>query len=501
MLNRHVGQNTRPRWGMWLALAIATVALAVPTGAFAASPTGTEYGTTNHQVAGTGGGGGGPTNGGGGPHCGSPVKRVARSNQWTSVHRLRRWSPRTRVGRPVGRWHDPATAVGSGQAVLLLEPEEQRARSESEAAERAEDGLMVNSANTRDTRVVVPVALRALEAQRLVSLIAYAISPALAAGLIAYVHMGDVGYALLVAAAMLAALQLVERSTLPLGLMPAARLGLGLCAPVLGAAAAVVLALAAGQHMALAELKAPVAGAWLIMGLGAWVTARFDDDRRARVAVVGSPGFAIDLADELEAAGIRAYEVIGWFGRRLLRRTRRTRLPSATSTISVTSTRFARLSSRGRSSCSSGTRGAPSAGDGATPDPDPYALIADSCLDLPVRMIEANQLYEELLGHVPLGTTDAAWFRYIMHPRFRPTSPLSKRCFDLAIAACDGARRAAAGRRSRRSRSSSPTAARCSTASGGSASAGGSSRSSSCGRWCRTRRPAARSGPRRTTSA
>ena len=66
MFNRHIGQDTRPRWGMWLALAIATVALAVPTGAFAASPTSKEYGTTNHQVAGTGGGGG-PTKGGGGP--------------------------------------------------------------------------------------------------------------------------------------------------------------------------------------------------------------------------------------------------------------------------------------------------------------------------------------------------------------------------------------------------------------------------------------------------
>src|SRR6266576_1078057 len=134
---------------------------------------------------------------------------------------------------------------------------------------------MVNSANTR---VIVPVALRALEAQRLVSLIAFKASPALAAGLIAYVHMGDVGSALLVAAAMLGALQLVERSTLPLGLMPAARLGLGLCAPVLGAGAAAGLALAAGQHMALADLQAPVAGAWLIMGLGLWVTTRFDDD-------------------------------------------------------------------------------------------------------------------------------------------------------------------------------------------------------------------------------
>ena len=297
---------------------------------------------------------------------------------------------------------------------------------------------MVNSANnTRDTRVVVPVALRALEAQRLVSLIAYAISPALAAGLIAYVHMSDVGYALLVTAAMLAALQLVERSTLPLGLMPAARLGLGLCAPVLGAGAAVLLALAAGRHMVLADLKAPVAGAWLIMGLGAWVTARFDGIRRARVAVVGSPGFAVDLAEELEAAGIRAYEVMGWFGPEV----------PATHTQGASAVRQldylgdldeVRSAVIGRQIellvCE--RRGDHAhADEGAAPDRDPYALIADSCLDLPVRMIEANQLYEELLWHVPLGTTDAAWFRYIMHPRFHPTSPLWKRCFDLVNAA------------------------------------------------------------------
>src|SRR3954454_22606771 len=105
---------------------------------------------------------------------------------------------------------------------------------------------MLDSSHTRDTRVVVRVALRVLAAQRLVSLIAFKVSPALAAGLIAYLHMRDVGSALLVTAAMLGALQLIERSTLPLGLMPAARLALGLCAPVLGAELAVGLALAAG---------------------------------------------------------------------------------------------------------------------------------------------------------------------------------------------------------------------------------------------------------------
>jgi lipopolysaccharide/colanic/teichoic acid biosynthesis glycosyltransferase len=57
--------------------------------------------------------------------------------------------------------------------------------------------------------------------------------------------------------------------------------------------------------------------------------------------------------------------------------------------------------------------------------------VADACLDLPVKMVDGNQLYEELLGHVPLGTTNAAWFRYIMHPRFKAVSPGSKRAFDL----------------------------------------------------------------------
>ncbi|OLE36456.1 MAG: hypothetical protein AUG48_07370 [Actinobacteria bacterium 13_1_20CM_3_68_9] len=287
--------------------------------------------------------------------------------------------------------------------------------SEREAAERAEDEKMLNSSHTRDMRVVVPVALRALEAQRLVSLIALKASPALAAGLIAYVHMRDVGSALLVTAAMLAALQVVERSTLPLGLMPAARLGLGLCAPVLGAGVAAALALAAGQHMVLAELKAPVAGAWLILGLGAWVSSRFDDDRRARVAVVGSPGFA--------------YEVIGWFGAEgpapaAPSAGRLDHLGGLDEVRSAVVGRQIELLVCGRVEDAH-----------AETARDPYALIADSCLDLPVRMIEANQLYEELLGHVPLGTTDSAWFRYIMHPRFRPTSPLWKRCFDLANAA------------------------------------------------------------------
>ena len=50
-----------------------------------------------------------------------------------------------------------------------------------------------------------------------------------------------------------------------------------------------------------------------------------------------------------------------------------------------------------------------------------------------MRLIAANQLYEEIFGHVPVGMIDAAWYRYIMHPRFRAAGPYSKRAFDVVL--------------------------------------------------------------------
>ena len=58
MLNRIAGQRPRPRWGLWIALALAIVALGVPTAALAGSPTDYQYNPTNHQIAASGGGGG-----------------------------------------------------------------------------------------------------------------------------------------------------------------------------------------------------------------------------------------------------------------------------------------------------------------------------------------------------------------------------------------------------------------------------------------------------------
>jgi hypothetical protein len=67
MLNQYAGQRPRPRWGLWIVLALAIAALAVPSAALAGSPTSSQYDTTNHQIAAAGGGGGpsgnGPGNG------------------------------------------------------------------------------------------------------------------------------------------------------------------------------------------------------------------------------------------------------------------------------------------------------------------------------------------------------------------------------------------------------------------------------------------------------
>ncbi len=60
-----------------------------------------------------------------------------------------------------------------------------------------------------------------------------------------------------------------------------------------------------------------------------------------------------------------------------------------------------------------------------------FERVADTCLDLPVSMIEAGQLYEEVFGHVPLGTTTSAWFQYLLHPRYKQSWPISKRLLDI----------------------------------------------------------------------
>lgn len=71
--------------------------------------------------------------------------------------------------------------------------------------------------------------------------------------------------------------------------------------------------------------------------------------------------------------------------------------------------------------------------DGDAARADVFDRLADTCLDLPVRVCELSQFYEDALGHVPVTEIGSAWFRYIMHPRFRSPDTAAKRALDLAV--------------------------------------------------------------------
>jgi exopolysaccharide biosynthesis polyprenyl glycosylphosphotransferase len=273
-------------------------------------------------------------------------------------------------------------------------------------------------------------ALRVIEAQRLIDLIGLKVMPALAAALLTYAHLRDMGAALLIAASMLAAPHLVTRTALPIEMMPASRLALALLTPLTGVALALALTAASERQLELAALVVPLVGASLVMALGVWVKTRFAEARRVRVAVIGPQDFAADLAYELRAADVGGYEVVGWLGHPVLAR----HDESLEWFGGVDAVRSAVLD-RGIELlvCVGNEHVVP--GRESELDRDLPALVTQTCLDLPVRMIDANQFYEELLGHVPLGTIDSAWFRYMMHPRFHPTSTVRKRCFDLVAGA------------------------------------------------------------------
>lgn len=64
--------------------------------------------------------------------------------------------------------------------------------------------------------------------------------------------------------------------------------------------------------------------------------------------------------------------------------------------------------------------------------------MAFSCDDLPLRLWDLSGFYEDTFRYTPMADINAAWFQYILHPRFRATQPIGKRGFDLAFALLSG---------------------------------------------------------------
>lgn len=277
--------------------------------------------------------------------------------------------------------------------------------------------------------------LSGLSAQRAIELVTLRVAPALTGGVIAYRHVNSEWQGLLVFVCMFAAVTLLRRPRYPLHLIPLASAILYLAAPPLGALAAVLISVSDGSPSAVTipHMVAPVLGAWVVTGLGAWISRRFRDEREVRVAVIGSHAFARGLQAELKAVGIKGYRVIGCID------------PGAScdNPVSAGVPCLASMVLLRRTVLDNaiellvlGPLGAAEGDHSVVDGPsrlEVFEQAADACLDLPVSLIESGQFYEKLFGHVPLGTTTSAWFQYLLHPDYKRSWPFSKRVFDIVL--------------------------------------------------------------------
>ena len=257
--------------------------------------------------------------------------------------------------------------------------------------------------------------------------------PALAAVAASLAVAGTAGDGIVRAAVfgitMVAVARLLRDFPYPLRLIPASRYALCLL-PAISAAVAVAALGVAEQDALLAAdvligLLAAVAVALAVEFAGERLLVR----RPLRIAVLGAADFVPALRRELDAVGgSHEIEVIGW-------------LNLGASVAAAGPRADARTLGRVRAAITEHeidllVRGpGPGSSRGGR---DAYDAIAAGCLDLPVRMIDGNQLYEQVFGHVPIGTIDSAWFLFLMHPSFRASSKLSKRAIDLVVGALAG---------------------------------------------------------------
>ena len=210
----------------------------------------------------------------------------------------------------------------------------------------------------------------------------------------------------------------------PLSLLPASRIAVALLPVIGGMVASGALIATGASEVAWSVLigSAVITGAAAIAieVVGGVVLA----SRPMRIAVLGSADFVPAIRRELDAiGGRREIEVIGW-------------LNLGTSYAPHNSEANAETLNRVRAAITEHeidllVRG-PGSGSSRS-GRDAYDTIAAGCLDLPVRMIDGNQLYEQVFGHVPIGTIDSAWFLFLMHPSFRASSAVSKRAVDLIV--------------------------------------------------------------------
>jgi exopolysaccharide biosynthesis polyprenyl glycosylphosphotransferase len=235
---------------------------------------------------------------------------------------------------------------------------------------------------------------------------------------VAFLRTDSVSSAAFLFAAMALTSALLRSRPQPLHLMPLARYAFNACVPAAGIAVALLPGVFGISVIPPNTGIAALIAAALITLFGAWLESRFEADRPIWLAVVGAPEFANKLSAEIADTGIRGYRVIGYLGEEPDRSRKGMRwlgyLDDVRAAVKREQIDLLVIAPQ-------------------NPRLPVFEQVARECLDLPVRMVEATALYEDVLGHVPIGTINSAWFQFIMHPRYSPSSPLSKRVLDLVV--------------------------------------------------------------------
>ncbi|UJA19658.1 exopolysaccharide biosynthesis polyprenyl glycosylphosphotransferase [Thermoleophilia bacterium SCSIO 60948] len=281
-----------------------------------------------------------------------------------------------------------------------------------------EPALQMGGAGTRR--------LGALRAQRTLGWVGLELAPALTAGLIALSHV-PVGLAVGLTVVMLGCATTFERQRYPLHLMRLSGYVARLAVPLAGVLLTAFASLAF-EPIQVTELGVPLLGAWVVTFATLWVLRSIGRDLELRVVVVGSSGVATALKRELETAGLTSHRIVGWID---FRETGEEELPDGClgnyrETREIVLSESADLVIFALRESGSEAIGVSSI--------EVMESVAQQLLGTDVRLIGANQAYEDLFGHVPLATMNAAWFQYVLHPRFNAGSSKQRRLLDLTAA-------------------------------------------------------------------
>jgi lipopolysaccharide/colanic/teichoic acid biosynthesis glycosyltransferase len=234
---------------------------------------------------------------------------------------------------------------------------------------------------------------------------------------------GDpVRIALLAGCLLAAGASLARRVAPQAALLPLMRRVFPLLGPALGLAGLQLVALLTGEPNTgpLDLLAALLAAAFLAQPWGGLFGSPAPGSQR--VAFIGSPASGARLARALEAVGSSQYVLAG----RIAGPDEPLVLAGAAESPEV----LGRLGQLGSLVVEHDIDLLVMGAD--APRLTVFAEVADSCLHLPVRLVELSVLFEEAFGHVPTAEINAAWFQCLADPRARVSTGPLKRAIDVA---------------------------------------------------------------------